>query len=174
MELILVMFLLAVIMTLSAPSLSRFVRGRYVEEESRRIVALTRYAREQAIAESVPTEVWFDIHARQYGVRALQGFFIPTNQCYRFVLKDEIQLEPDGGFMGNWVTNGVASILFLPDGTVATESLPVLKVFRENEDPLWVVRSNKRMGFEIKSNDDYADWIETFQSLSQASGVYPR
>ena len=174
MELILVMFLLALIMTLSAPSLSRFVRGRNVGEESRRVLALTRYAREQAISESVPTEVWFDMQRKSYGVRALDGFFLPTNQCYRFVVNEDVTVEPIGGATSPWLTNGVASMLFLPDGGVDPASLPVLKVFRENEDPVWIVRSNKRRAYEVKSNQEYADWLKTHQSLSQASGLYPR
>jgi len=173
-ELILVMFLLAVIMALSAPVLSRFFRGRNVDVESRRILALTRFAREQAISESAPTEVWFDVNQRDYGVRALRGFFIPTNQCYRFELKEGVELEPAEGRTSNWLTNGLASILFLPDGTVDLVSVPVLKIFREGEDPLWIVRSNKRMAYEVKNNEDYADWIKTYQSLSKASGVYTR
>ncbi len=52
-EFILVMGLLAVVIALSAPSLSNFFRGRKLESEARRFVSVTRYGQSRAVAEGL-------------------------------------------------------------------------------------------------------------------------
>src|SRR5689334_18148384 len=48
-ELILVMALLAIVMAVSAPALSNFMRGRTLDSEARRFVSLTRYGQSRAV-----------------------------------------------------------------------------------------------------------------------------
>ena len=74
LELILVLALLVAAMALVAPQLRGFFAGRRLDGEARRLWALTRYAREQAMAQAVPVELWLDTAARQYGVQALPGY----------------------------------------------------------------------------------------------------
>lgn len=69
-ELILVMAILAAVMAVSAPSLGRFFRGRNLDSEAYRLLALTRYAQERAVTEGVPMILWFDRDARRYGLMA--------------------------------------------------------------------------------------------------------
>lgn len=69
-ELILVMAILAAVMAVSAPSLGRFFRGRNLDSEAYRLLALTRYAQERAVTEGIPMILWFDIPARRYGLMA--------------------------------------------------------------------------------------------------------
>jgi type II secretion system protein H len=69
-ELILVMAILAAVMAVSAPSLGRFFRGRNLDSEAYRLLALTRHAQERAVTEGVPMILWFDINARRYGLMA--------------------------------------------------------------------------------------------------------
>ncbi|MGA4644903.1 pilus assembly FimT family protein [Limisphaera sp. 4302-co] len=69
-ELILVMAVLATVLAVAAPSLSRFFQGRKVEEEAMRFLALTRYAQSRAVAEGVPMLLWIDTGAGRYGLQA--------------------------------------------------------------------------------------------------------
>src|SRR5262249_19567201 len=67
-ELILVMALLAIVLGISAPSLSRFFRGRSLESEAQRFLALTRHAQSRAVSEGVPMVVWLWPKQRSYGM----------------------------------------------------------------------------------------------------------
>ena len=73
-ELIVVMWLLATVLALSTPTLSGFFRGRSLQEEGRRLLALTRYARSEAASRCVPMELWIDGAAGQYGLRPQSGY----------------------------------------------------------------------------------------------------
>src|ERR1043165_7901245 len=67
-ELILVMAILSIVLAVAAPSLSNFFRGRSLDSEARRFVALTRYGQSRAVSEGVPMVLWLDSSARAYGL----------------------------------------------------------------------------------------------------------
>jgi type II secretion system protein H len=68
-ELILVMALLVIVLSVAAPSLSRFFRGRNLESEARRFLSLTRYGQNLAVNEGLPYLLWIDEENRTYGLR---------------------------------------------------------------------------------------------------------
>src|SRR5262249_21799177 len=68
-ELMLVMALLAVVLAVSAPSLSKFFKGRTLDSEARRFVSLTRYGQSRAVSEGVPMMLWIDPKERTYGLQ---------------------------------------------------------------------------------------------------------
>jgi type II secretion system protein H len=74
LELIVVLVLLTSAMALLAPSLGSFFRGRRLDDEARRLWALTRYAQEQAISSAVPVAVWVDQEHGEYGLEAEPGY----------------------------------------------------------------------------------------------------
>jgi type II secretion system protein H len=74
-ELILVMTILLVVMAVAFPSLRGFFRGRNLDSEARRILALTRYGQSRAVAEGVPVVLWIDSKQRTYGLEAAAGRF---------------------------------------------------------------------------------------------------
>ena len=59
-ELVLVMVLLATLLAISAPTLSRSFKGRALEQEAVRLLAATVYAREEAVSQSLPMTLWID------------------------------------------------------------------------------------------------------------------
>lgn len=69
-ELILVLALLATVLAVSAPSLGRFFRGRELDSETYRLLALTRHAQDRAVSEGIPMLLWLDLDARRYGLMA--------------------------------------------------------------------------------------------------------
>jgi prepilin-type N-terminal cleavage/methylation domain-containing protein len=69
-ELILVMTLLVIVLGVSAPSLSRFFRGRTLDSETKRFLALTRYGQSRAVSEGVPVVLWIDSKQGEYGLQA--------------------------------------------------------------------------------------------------------
>ena len=70
LELMLVLALLSVVIAVQAPTLARFFRGRNLDAEAQRFLALTRYGQNRAVAEGVPMVLWMDAEAGQYGLEA--------------------------------------------------------------------------------------------------------
>lgn len=129
LELILVMALLVASMALVAPQLRGFFVGRRLDAEARRLWALTRYAREQAMAQAVPVELWVDTAARQYGVQALPGYGV-TLAALSYDLMDgaEITTTDDTALaLGEGRPAAVdpsrPRLLWWPDGALAAGSL---------------------------------------------------
>ena len=65
---ILVMALLVVAVSMVSPRLAGFIRGRPLESEARRVLALTHAARSRAISESLPILLWLDAGSGRYGI----------------------------------------------------------------------------------------------------------
>src|SRR4051794_2206607 len=57
-ELILVMTVLTIPASITAPALANFFRGRTLDSEARRILALTRQGQNRAVSEGLPMELW--------------------------------------------------------------------------------------------------------------------
>src|ERR1035441_8861833 len=69
-ELILVMALLTIVISLTAPKLSRFFHGRTLDSEARRLLALTRSGQSRAVSEGVPMDLWVDAELGMFGLEA--------------------------------------------------------------------------------------------------------
>src|SRR6266705_1192 len=69
-ELILVMAILTVAVSITAPTLGRFFSGRALDSEARRLLALTHNGQSRAVFEGVPIELWVDARQRTYGLEA--------------------------------------------------------------------------------------------------------
>ena len=92
-ELILVLAVLGTMMAISAPSFSRFFGGRDLEEEARRFLTLTHYARSQAVSLSAPIELWIDLDTGQYGARVQASYATDTDREVEFQLTEGLSLE---------------------------------------------------------------------------------
>src|ERR1039457_3008092 len=73
-ELILVMALLTIVISLTAPSLSHFFRGRTLDSEARRLLALTRSGQSRAVSEGMPIDLWVDAAEGAFGLEAEPSF----------------------------------------------------------------------------------------------------
>src|ERR1700744_926748 len=69
-ELILVLALLVIITSIAVPAMSRFIRGRALESESSRLLALMHLAQSRAVSEGIPMMLWIDAPQGEYGVTA--------------------------------------------------------------------------------------------------------
>src|SRR5262245_57962306 len=69
-ELILVMALLVVITSLATPAMSKFIRGRALDSESRRMFALIHAGQSRAVSEGMPMVLWLDEKNGTYGLQA--------------------------------------------------------------------------------------------------------
>lgn len=64
------MAILAAVLAVSAPALGRFFRGRNLDAEAHRMLALTRHAQDRAVSEGIPMVLWIDLNQRRYGLMA--------------------------------------------------------------------------------------------------------
>lgn len=85
LELILVMALLLIVLAVAAPSLAQFFRGRFLDGEARRLLALTRYGQSRAVSEGVPVLLWLNAESNQYGLRIDPRFRDPPKTPTRSV-----------------------------------------------------------------------------------------
>jgi type II secretion system protein H len=143
-ELILVMAVLATIMAISAPSLSRTIRGRKLQQEASRFLALTEFAREEAISQGVPVVIWLDSDGQRYGVEPKQGY--SSIELHR-----EYPLQTDISFgktTGALQKDSVA-IEFAPDGTLETSSVQEVQFVDRFQSEISVSQRTDHWGYEI-------------------------
>ncbi|MEK7996541.1 MAG: GspH/FimT family pseudopilin [Planctomycetota bacterium] len=73
LELILVMLILSTVLAMAAPSLRGFFGSRKTHDEAAQILALTQFARSQAISEGIIYRLNFDTRERTYWLTAQQS-----------------------------------------------------------------------------------------------------
>lgn len=149
-ELIFVLGLLGIVAALIAPQLAPFFRGRGLREETRRIIALTRYAKSEAVSRSMPVDVKFNVQTGEYGLEipasyALEGDPVEfkLDERLKFVI-DQTQLSDDSS----------ALIRYWPDGMIDESSLPYLFVQDiQKGDALEIAQLDYGLGYEIREVD---------------------
>ena len=165
-ELVLVMTLLVVMLGYVAPSLSRFFRGRTLDSEARRFVALTRYGQSRAVSDGLPILLWIDANQRVYGLRAQTGSGELDPKEVKFTLGEDLQVEaqmPSRIQTNFWTmapkqtTLSMPTICFLPDGFIS-ETSPDHILLRQTRDNsvIWIGQSANHLNYEVQTNLPYA------------------
>jgi prepilin-type N-terminal cleavage/methylation domain-containing protein len=166
-ELILVMAMLLTVLSLAAPALVRFFRGRNLEGEARRLLAVTRYGQSRAVSEGVPMLLWLNVESNQYGLRIDPSFAIQDTNALQFDWNERIQIEAglaeSATNLRPWQVSSLLSdrmvkICFLPDGSISDISPSRLRLqeLREQGEPaaeidgeIWITQSPNRLRYEI-------------------------
>jgi prepilin-type N-terminal cleavage/methylation domain-containing protein len=150
-ELILVMALLSTMMAVAAPSLSNFFSGRGLEEETRRFLAVTRHARNEAISTATVVEMWIDLDERAYGLSPHDPYTPEVTEARRYHVARGLTLEIDPESIDE---DGRATITFWPDGLLDTESVEKVTI-RENENRATSIKRNEfTPGYRVSDEDD--------------------
>ncbi len=178
LELLLVLALLLTVVGLGLPTLARFFRGRDLDAEALRFLALTRYGQSRAVSEGVPMVLWLDPESRRYGLEA-EGSYLETDDL-------ACEFEPAAGLefevrqsaahpqtrepAPELAPSPVRSdsrrpaelrnlfwIRFTPQGFLG-ESCPEWVLFhqaREGEEPakIWVGLSRNRLRYEVYDHE---------------------
>jgi type II secretion system protein H len=145
-ELILVMALLAVIAAFSAPSLAGSLRRRNLDGEASRLLALSEYARNEAVSQGVPMTVWVDPAGQRIGVDPKAGFEGDEARSRVFDLNADIHFEIDR----TATQNGVIEVMeFAPDGAPASSSIDTVRLLDRFQSQITVARTSDRWGYEI-------------------------
>jgi Tfp pilus assembly protein FimT len=146
-ELILVMTILTTLMAIAMPALSGFFRGRRLREEGRRLLALTRYAREEAVSRATPMELWLDPEEESYGLRPRLDTGNGGPASLEFQAAEGLELDLDRKMLDE---RGVAVIHFLPDGTIDEGSLDAIGIRSDKEGEIMIERSDVGVGYSIQ------------------------
>lgn len=145
-ELVLVMLLLATVTALSMPSLARSMRQRHLAGEAARFLALTEYARDEAISQGVPTILWIDPANGRFGVEVKAGFTGDAQRAREFAINPDVQFEA----AAVPTKDGVAKVVeFAPDGTADDSSVESVRIVDRFASALAIARTANRDGYEI-------------------------
>jgi type II secretion system protein H len=149
-ELIVVMAVLALVLGLSAPSLSRSMRQRNLEAEAARFLAATEYARNEAVSQGVPMIVWIDEKTRAFGIEAKKGFIGDAARERSFTLHPDVEVLLEKTIGKN---AKVQPIEFAPDGAPATTNVETVELKDRSASIITLARTDDGWGYEILKED---------------------
>jgi len=125
LELILVMLILSTILAMAAPSLRGFFGSRQAQDTAARILALTQFARSQAISEGVVYRLNFDTKDRVYWLTAWKsGAFeeLETEFGQIFTLPKDMAMELEDVDQDK----DEVYVEFTPQGTVTAATIRLI------------------------------------------------
>jgi prepilin-type N-terminal cleavage/methylation domain-containing protein len=178
MELILVMAILTIAVSLTAPALANFFRGRSLDSEARRLLAMTRLGQSRAASEGIPMELWFDVNRNAFGLEAEPSYEATDGKAEQFTLDADMQMEvftgtnsatlapalanPTAAMLNATTSSGqslsrhpdLPTIRFLPDGSMAETSPQALKLTGRDGLSIWVAQTRNRLSYEVRNRLD--------------------
>ena len=153
-ELILVLALLVIVTSLAAPAMSRFIRGRALDSEARRMLSLMHAGQSRAVSEGAPMVLWVDEKAGSYGLEAETSGKNGDTKAETLPLDSTLQMAVQNTGLGTPVTfNNLPAVRFLADGSVDENSLPVLKLTDSAGFARWFSLNSARTGYEIRDTE---------------------
>ncbi len=156
-ELMLVLALLVVITSLAAPAMAKFVRGRALDSEARRLLALMHAGQSRAVSEGLPMLLWVDEKNGAYGLQA-ETTSKPTTtmdqsgdpKAEKLDLDSTLQIAVQNLGLGAPTTFGsLPAIRFLPDGSVDENSPQTLQLTDAAGVSRWLIETRDHLGYEI-------------------------
>ena len=164
-ELILVMALLAIAAGIAAPKMASFFRGRGLDEEGKRLLALTHYGQSRAVAEGVPVLLWIDPSKSTYGLTIQAGYVDADPRAVSYTMDSTLTIEttaPDPSIVSEQGDErlGLAQddsvIRFNPDGFFDEISVQRVVIRQGHEGAVEIVPALNRLGYEMHPVHDLA------------------
>ena len=170
-ELLLVMALMIAAMSIAAPVMAAFFRGRTLDSEARQMLSLTHAAQSRAVDEGVPMRFWVDTEQGQYGLEEEPGWNDQQAdpKAVRFTLDKDLRIEvlqpltnrptssrlaPSVSGLARTSTPNLPEIRFMPDGTCDEESPRGLRLYDRSGLSRWLVPAKNRLHYEIQSKSE--------------------
>jgi len=153
-ELILVLALLVIVTSLAAPAMSRFVRGRALDSEARRMAALMHAGQSRAVSEGAPMIFWLDEKNGIYGLQAESSGQNGDAKAEKLDLDSTLQMAVlSSGTTTPTTFQDLPAIKFLADGTVDENSPQTLKLTDSAGFSRWLGLAKSRTGYEIRDTE---------------------
>jgi len=174
-ELILVMAILTVAVSFTAPTMARFFGGRALDSEARQLLALTRLGQGRAASEGLTMDLWLDADKGRFGLEVERSFDNNDPKAEEFELDAAIRLEIStrSTVVATNTTSrtgsiSLASVLksapahpnlpairFQADGSIGENSPKALRLVSRDGAALWVALAKNRMSYEIRDTENY-------------------
>jgi len=153
-ELILVLALLVIATSIAAPAMAKFIRGRALDSEARRMAALIHAGQSRAVSEGMPMMLWVDEKAGTYGLEAETTGESGDVKAEELSVDSTLQVKVENVTTGTSVTfKNLPAIKFLPDGTVDENSPSALELQDSAGFARWLVLGKTRLGYEIRDTE---------------------
>ncbi|HEV2391685.1 MAG TPA: hypothetical protein VG146_04890 [Verrucomicrobiae bacterium] len=166
------MAILTMAVSLTAPALSNFFRGRSLDSEARRLLALTHGGQSRAVSEGLPMDLWIDAADGKFGLEAEPSYETTDGRAVEFKLDTGLQIEaakPPVAATPQVLTPGqmpsiasvppvklahptLPTIRFLPDGTISSTSPTQLVLTARDGSSLWLVQTSDKLSYEIRNS----------------------
>jgi prepilin-type N-terminal cleavage/methylation domain-containing protein len=173
-ELILVMTILTIAVSITAPALANFFHGRTLDSEVRRLLALTRQGQSRAVSGGLPVELWFDTAHGTLGLEAEPSYEADDPKAVKLEMDSDIQLQVvtdntanSAGSSGVVSTSGAASVApvtsrhpelpkirFLPDGSMDESSPKKLVLTGRDGMSICLQQSRNGLSYEIRARSN--------------------
>jgi Tfp pilus assembly protein FimT len=118
----LILGLLVVATSLAAPAMSKFVRGRALDSEARRLAALMHAGQSRAVSEGAPMVLWVDEKQGTYGLQAETTGQNGDAKAENLTVDATLQIAVVNAGMTPVTFQNLPAIRFLMDGTVDENS----------------------------------------------------
>jgi general secretion pathway protein H len=152
-ELVLVMALLAIAVSVVAPGLSNFFRGRTLDSEARRVLSLAHAGQSRAVSEGLPVLLWVDAGQHSYGLEQETTAQAGDPKAVDFTVDENLQLEAVNASLVTVNGRSLPAIRFLPDGSIDETSPAALRLAGADGSQLWVVKTVNRLSYEIRNTN---------------------
>ena len=151
-ELILVLALLVIFTSIAVPPMAKFIRGRALDSEVRRLMALMHAAQSRAVSEGAPMMLWVDEKGGGYGVSAETSGQNGDAKAENLTLDSAVQLAVQNLGTGAQTTfNNLPAIKFLPDGTIDENSPQTLQLVDADGFSRQLMEAKTRTGYDVAS-----------------------
>jgi Tfp pilus assembly protein FimT len=168
------MAILTMAVSVTAPTLSHFFRGRTLDSEARRLLALTRAGQSRAATEGVPMDLWVDTNQKTFGLEAEPSYEEKDSKAVSYPLDSGLQMgvvNRSASLTANSVSRnlshaatfsvpkvklahpGLQTIRFLPDGSISDSSPQMLRLTARDGSYLCLAQSRDRLTYEIRATD---------------------
>ena len=149
-ELILVLALLVIITSIAVPTMSRFIRGRALDSESSRLMALMHAAQSRAVSDGMPIMLWVDAQNGAYGMAAETSGQTGDPQAENLTVDGTLRISvTSAGTASQTTFNNLPAIRFLPDGTVDEDSPQIVQLVDSDGFTRRLTELSNRTGYEL-------------------------
>lgn len=149
-ELLLILTLLVIITSLAAPAVARFIRGRALDSEGRRLYALMHAGQSRAVSEGMPMALWVDVKNNKYGLESETPGKDGDPNAEELSVDSSLTIAVQNGTATAPTSfNNLPAVIFQPDGTVDENSPQILQLSDSEGVSVWLVESASRTGYEV-------------------------
>jgi len=149
-ELILVLALLVIMTSLAVPPMAKFIRGRALDSEAMRLMALMHAAQSRAVSEGAPMMFWVDEKGGAYGVSAETSGQNGDAKAEQLTLDSVVAIAVANLGTGSPTTfNNLPAIKFMPDGTIDEDSPQTLVLTDADGFSRQLTETKARTGYEV-------------------------